>query len=73
MSYAPVVAEDHVVVRILQYEHHYSLFLDDASIIAIPYKFGPAPELGERLSVLRNQEYGFVTSIRMAGRNIDFL
>jgi hypothetical protein len=66
----PTISEDHIVIRVLRYDQHYCLFLEDSSILPVPYKFDREPCLGEHLSITRNQEYGYVMNIRFANREI---
>ncbi|SMF81254.1 hypothetical protein [Pseudobacteriovorax antillogorgiicola] len=67
------ISEDHVVVRILRYDDYYSLFFEDMTILSIPYKLLDEPALGERLSILRSQEYGFVMTIRSEQRELSLI
>lgn len=66
------VTEEHIVVRVLRYDHYYSLFLEDASIVSIPYQYDTSPKMGESLTIVKHPEYGFIMSIRFSDREIVF-
>lgn len=66
------ISEDHIVIRVMHFDHYYSLFLEDASILSVPYKYDQKPRMGERLKVTRNQEYGYIMNIKFADREIRF-
>jgi len=70
--HAETIAEEHIVIRVMHFEHYYSLFLEDASILSVPYRYDEGPRMGEHLSVIRNQQYGYIMNIKFADRIICF-
>ncbi|MFW7378676.1 MAG: hypothetical protein ACOH5I_07715 [Oligoflexus sp.] len=69
---AKTIAENHIVIRVMHFDHYYSLFLEDATILSIPYRYDQKPRMGESLSVTRHQKYGYIMNIKFADREIHF-